>query len=436
MRNYLAILQNVLDNGRWKDDRTGTGTKSVFEDVFRHDMRTGFPLPTTKKLFLRGVFEELIGFLKNDRQMWCLLEKNVKIWDDWRLQQDTVQYRDYSFSQRLLALIERHPEVYRRTTSEDISVEEMEKIFDQHAIPKRHEVGILPKGTLNAPYGPGWRGFQTADGEVDQFAYAMELLEHNPDSRRILVSAWNPGWMPVETREVNLTNEEMWEYLQTQHPDLYAIFWPRLSEHGKTDDCQDFLASHGVPRTKVVKVSPQENVANGKPCLTPCHWAFEFYTEELDYDERMALLERNNPERHESLMTTLSYPEYCGDVDFALDVLEEYNIPKRFLDLKFHMRSVDTFLGLPFNIASYALLLQMVGAKFNMVPRMLVGDLTNVHIYRNHIEQVKLQLSREPRKLPTVQFTCYRENIEDYVWSDVVLQNYNPHEAIKGDISK
>ena len=341
MRNYLAILQNVLDNGRWKGDRTGTGTKSVFEDVFRHDMRTGFPLPTTKKLFLRGVFEELIGFLKNDRQMWCLLEKNVKIWDDWRLQQDTVQYRDYSFSQRLLALTERHPEVYRRTISEDISVEDMEKIFDQHAIPKRHEVGILPKGTLNAPYGPGWRGFQTADGEVDQFAYAMELLEHNPDSRRILVSAWNPGWMPVETRRVPLDYNERRELFADLEAAAYRTSEEILNSPGIDRDIdlgRIHMDAADIPTHKTVSVSPQDNVANGKPCLTPCHWAFEFYTEELTYDERMVLLERNHPEEYDNLVTTLSYPEYSGDFDFAMERLDEYNIPKRFLDLKWHQR--------------------------------------------------------------------------------------------------
>ena len=370
MKAYLEILQDVLDNGRERGDRTGTGTISIFDAKFKHDMREGFPLITTKRTFLRGVFWELMGFLNNDLHMQVLVDENVKIWDGFRTKEDADFVLPYSFGQRLQALMTKDGQFYRTLNPEDV-----EAHMDKLGIPRERKVDTVPAGSLNAPYGSGWRAFKSANGPVDQFAYALDLLRNNPESRRILVSAWNPGWMPDES------------------------------------------------------ITPQENIAEGNPCLTPCHWAFEFYTEEMTADERVRWLRKNNFEGWTRWNHQLGM-----DIDED-DLLDDIGAPTRYLSLKWHQRSCDMFLGIPFNIASYALLLMMVAEDVGMVPHMLVGDLTNVHVYSNHLPQVKEQLTREPHPLPQLSFKRKPERIEDYQWEDVLLENYEYHPAIKGDIA-
>lgn len=263
MRSYLDLLQDVLDNGVQKEDRTGTGTISVFGRQLRFDLSEGFPLVTTKKLHLRSIIHELLWFLSGDTNIRYLQENGVTIWDEWA---------------------------------------------DEN-------------GDLGQVYGSQWRTWPAPDGRrIDQISQVIEQIKSNPDSRRHLVSAWNVAKI-----------EEM--------------------------------------------------------ALPPCHYAFQFYV-----------------------------------ADGKLSCM-------------FTMRSVDTFLGLPFNIASYALLTHMVAEQCGLKPGELIWSGGDVHIYSNHIEQVKLQLTREPYPLPQLIIKRKPDSIFDYRYEDFEIVNYQCHPRIKAPIA-
>ena len=377
MKAYLEVIKEILGKGRERGDRTGTGTISIFDAQFRHDMREGFPLLTTKKMHLRGIFEELMAFLRGEEQLESLIDKKVTIWDPWRVSEDV-------FTPRLLENWERVAWMWKNLPEASAQWEmlpEQQKThewLDDHGIPRTVPKLVVKKGSLNAPYGSGWRAFKTGGVAVDQLAYALDLLHHNPESRRILISAWNPGWMPDES------------------------------------------------------ISPQENIIAGKPCLTPCHWAFEFYTEEMSEIGRWEYMKLTNPTLHKTLSSR--HGEY-DKLDNCGEILDSHQVPTRYLSLKWHQRSTDTMIGLPYNIASYALLLLMVAEEVGMVPYMLLGDLSNVHIYKNHLDQMRKQLEREPKSLPTVSFKRKPDAIEGYQWDDVVIEGYAPHPTITGNIA-
>ena len=283
-KEYHKLLQYILDNGKDKGDRTGTGTKSIFDYKIKFDMSEGFPLMTTKKIHTRSIIHELLWFLNGDTNTKYLNDNGVTIWDEWA---------------------------------------------DEN-------------GDLGPVYGNQWVKWSTMgkmgdyilhDGErsINQIQNAINTLKTNPDSRRIMVSAWNVG-------EID------------------------------------------------------------KMALPPCHWAFELYTEELTMQEK---------------------EEWCRHNTNHMDC------PMRRLHLKWHQRSVDTFLGLPFNIASYAFLLHMFAQQTNMVPGTLVGDLTNVHIYDNHIDYVKEQLDRAYSRYnePTLDVSNSKD-IFSYTYEDFEIVGY------------
>jgi thymidylate synthase len=341
MKQYLDILRDVVENGRHRGDRTGTGTTSIFDARFKHDMRDGFPLITTKRTFLRGVFWELMGFLNNDLHMQVLVDENVKIWDGFRLQEPADIKIENSFARRLLALSSELGDALPVT-----NMEGLEELMVKEGIPTHKIVDILPVGALNAPYGAGWRAFKTANGPVDQFSYALDLLRHNPESRRILVSAWNPGWMPEETRQVPLTFDERYALFAKDHPDAYEHCETLMSYpeyQGDLDAAIHQMDEANVPVYKTVKVTPQDNIANDKPCLTPCHWAFEFYTEEMTLEERWKSAELPLNAKHiEQARYELS--ELAGDggaehlQELEHKYLDDYYVPRRFLSMKWHQR--------------------------------------------------------------------------------------------------
>lgn len=447
MKAYLDLLRTVLTEGRHRGDRTGTGTTSIFDYKFVHDMREGYPLVTTKKVFARGMFKELRAIIRGELHLESLMDEGVKIWDDWRVTEDTVRVETLTEEQRWEWLRYNDPTAYHvhwvmgQPAFEDGQAEE---ILDGLKVPRTATHGKVTAGSLNAPYGPGWRAFQTANGPVDQFAYALDLLRNNPESRRILVSAWNPGWMPEETRQVELSYDERYALFEKMYPEKHEqcetlLGYPEYA--GDIDAAIHEMNEAGVPTHKTVKVSPQENVINGKPCLTPCHWAFEFYVEDLTVNERLDWLMEHNAEARATFQMRLDndelhYEEYIhAALDTAGGAFDNLGVPRQYLSLKWHQRSTDTFLGLPFNIASYAMLLEMVAAQLGMVPYKLIGDLSNVHVYDNHLEQVKLQLSREPKPLPQLRFKRVPERIEDFDWQDIEIVGYTSHEAIKGDIA-
>lgn len=263
MKQYLDLLQRVIDEGVIKGDRTGTGTKSVFGHQMRFDLSEGFPMLTTKKLHLKSIIHELLWFIKGDTNVRYLQENGVRIWNEWADEE----------------------------------------------------------GNLGPIYGAQWRHWLDAKGrEHDQLRDAIETIKTNSDSRRIIVSAWNVGEL-----------EEM----------------------------------H----------------------LPPCHLMYQFYVAEGK------------------------------------------------LSLQLYQRSADTFLGVPFNIASYALLLMMVAQVTGLKPGIFVHTLGDAHLYLNHLEQAKLQLSREPRLLPTMKINPEVKDIEDFTFEDFQLVGYDPHPHIKAEVS-
>ena len=263
MKQYLDLLQHIIDTGAFKDDRTGTGTKSVFGYQMRFDLQDGFPVLTTKKLHLRSIIYELLWFLKGETNVKYLHENKVTIWDEWA---------DES-------------------------------------------------GDLGPVYGKQWRSWQTADGRtIDQISELINMIQKNPDSRRLIVSAWNVG---------------------------------------------------DVDKMK----------------LPPCHVLFQFYV--------------NN-----------------GEISCQL-----------------YQRSADVFLGVPFNIASYALLLMMVAHVCKLKPRYFIHTFGDAHLYSNHIEQAKLQLSRTPKPLPIMKINREVDFIFDFQFDDFTLENYNPDPHIKAEVA-
>lgn len=263
MKQYLDLLRYVMDNGVMKSDRTGTGTKSVFGYQMRFDLSDGFPLLTTKKLHLKSIIYELLWFLKGDTNVKYLQDNGVRIWNEW----------------------------------------------------------ADADGNLGPIYGKQWRAWRDYNGgTIDQLSEAVEMIRTNPDSRRIIISAWNVADLP-EMR------------------------------------------------------------------LPPCHAFYQFYVA----DGR--------------------------------------------LSLQLYQRSADIFLGVPFNIASYALLLMMVAQVTGLEAGDFVHTLGDAHIYTNHFEQVREQLSREPRPLPTMRINPEVKSLFDFKYEDFTLENYNPHPHIKGVVA-
>jgi thymidylate synthase len=361
---YQSLLNDILSNGKTKSDRTGTGTTSVFGRQIRHKMSEGFPLLTTKKMHWNSVVTELLWFLRGDTNIKFLLDYDCHIWDG-------DAYKNY---------------LKNSSTSLDgmfLSKEE----FIYHV--KNNKEWGEKWGDLGPIYGKQWRKWKYQENEwydghthypeistsIDQISNLVQQLKTNPDSRRLIVSAWNVAEL-------------------------------------------------------------------GQMILPPCHYGFQVYTRELNAIERMEYYGKHYMKETE----TKSFDELL-QVDY-----DEYNVPKRAISLMWNQRSVDTFLGLPFNIASYALLLEIFAREVNMVPENLIGNLGDVHLYSNHIEQAKEQISREPYDLPSVQITernwylheavkehlgekTFNEKIMSYRPECFELLNYQSHPKIKAPLS-
>jgi thymidylate synthase len=353
---YQELLQDILDNGVVKTDRTGTGTLSVFGRQIRHRMSQGFPLLTTKKMAWKTMVTELIWFLSGSTNIKYLVMNGCNIWNG-------DAYKNYT---KLFTKDFHGP----RYTQEQFI--ELIKTNDEFA---------NDFGDLGPIYGAQWREWHTktlikttlkdpitgndtyVEGNkwIDQIENLINELKTNPDSRRLMVNAWNVGEL-----------------------------------------------EHMV--------------------LPPCHYGFQVYTRELTGEERWDLLKKKVGEEKFQLMVDDIVP-FGGGLS---EELQAYNIPKRAISLMWNQRSVDTFLGLPFNIASYGLLLTMIGDEMNMVPEELIGNLGDVHLYKNHIEQAKEQIKREPFDLPTVHV---RDGIFSFGEQDVILEDYISHPPIKAPLS-
>ncbi|MEP2936759.1 MAG: thymidylate synthase [Gilvibacter sp.] len=273
MKQYHDLVKHVLTSGTQKGDRTGTGTKSVFGYQMRFDLADGFPMVTTKKLHLKSIIYELLWFLKGDTNVAYLQENGVRIWNEW----------------------------------------------------------ADANGNLGPVYGHQWRNWN--GDEIDQIKEVIKMLKTNPNSRRMMVSAWNPSVLPD------------------------------------------------------TGVSFDENVANGKAALPPCHAFFQFYVADGK------------------------------------------------LSCQLYQRSADIFLGVPFNIASYALFTMMIAQVCGYAPGEFIHTFGDAHIYDNHMEQLELQLSRTPRPLPTMKINPEVKDIFDFEFEDFTLLNYDPHPHIKGVVA-
>ena len=342
-KQYQDLLQTILDYGVEKKDRTGTGTKSIFGYTIRHNMSEGFPVLTTKKMAWKTMVTELLWFLRGDTNIKFLVDNGCHIWDG---------------------------DAYKRYFNEIASNKNMNfevPLSKEEFISKIKTDDEFAKkwGELGPVYGKQWRKWDAHNKydidptPVDQITNLINDLKTNPDSRRLMVSAWNVGEL-----------DQM--------------------------------------------------------VLPPCHYSFQVYTRELSMEERKNLYFKLNPE----------FRLVHENMDEQMD---KHNIPTRAISLMWNQRSVDTFLGLPFNIASYGLLLTILAKEVKMVPDQLIGNLGDTHLYLNHLEQAKEQITREPFELPTLnQFPTYegsRPSIESYVVSDFTLKDYQSHETIKAPLS-
>jgi len=358
-KSYQALLQDILDNGVVKSDRTGTGTISVFGRQIKHKMSEGFPLLTTKKVHWNSIVAELLWFLRGDTNIKFLLDYDCHIWDG-------DAYKNYS---KLLTDDFHGP---RYTKEQFIQLIKTNKEFAKDF------------GDLGPIYGKQWRqwqGWMDMDGNekgslwYDQILEVVHSLKTNPDSRRLMVSAWNVA-------ELN------------------------------------------------------------QMVLPPCHYGFQLYTRELSIEERLDLASK----------TYKVFDPFDFHVGDHKEIDELYPVPKRALSLMWNQRSVDTFLGLPFNIASYGLLLEIIAREVDMIPDELIGNLGDVHLYSNHIEQAKEQISRAPYGLPTIEITernwyqhqLVKERLGPKTFSDKILsyrpdcfelKDYVSHPKIKAPLS-
>jgi thymidylate synthase len=383
---YTDLLQDILDNGVTKQDRTGTGTISVFGRQIRHNMKDGFPLLTTKKMAWKSIVTELLWFLRGDTNIKYLVDKGCHIWDGDAYKNYSTYIIEEWNSGAINELFEDNLIIEESNGSKDISYR---KLTQEEFINKiKTDNEFAEKwGELGPIYGKQWRSWtyltreqkEDIDGidegicgvdmfdsyryyrTIDQIANLISELKTNPDSRRLMVNAWNVGEL-----------DQM--------------------------------------------------------VLPPCHYGFQVYTRELSEKERLQILLPNVTEQADGLMA------------FGLELLmkkaDEQNIPTRAISLMWNQRSVDTFLGLPFNIASYGLLLEIIAKEVNMVPDELIGNLGDVHLYSNHIEQAKEQIGREPFELPILEIHSSKiDDIAHHEITDFEIKNYQSHPAIKAPLS-
>ena len=338
---YQDLLQAILDFGVEKKDRTTTGTKSIFGYTIHHNMSWGFPLLTTKKVAFKTMATELMWFLMGDTNIKYLIDNNCHIWDG---------------------------DAYKRYKDSRVGVGEplpMDEFIEQI---KTNNAFAEVWGDLGPIYGAQWRAWESNDlagGTIDQIKHLIHQLKNNPDSRRLMVSAWNV-------------------------------------------DALEYMV------------------------LPPCHYGFQVYTRELSHDERINLCLQLKPES-----------KFASQVETNEILMNDWNIPTRAISLLWNQRSVDVFLGLPFNIASYGLLLEMIAREVNMVPEHLIGHLGDTHLYSNHIEQAKEQISRESKDLlPTLKMSsghnfraALKGKADEIDLNDFILLGYDPHPAIKAPLS-
>jgi thymidylate synthase len=345
-KKYQELLQDILENGVEKQDRTGIGTISVFGRQIRHKMSEGFPLLTTKKMPFKSIVTELLWFLNGDTNIKYLVDNGCNIWNG-----DAYKRYHNTWDMDTWGVLE------------PLSIEQfVEKI-------KTNDKFASEWGELGPIYGRQWRNWNAIfDGGIDQIQTLINELKTNPDSRRLMVNAWNPADLP-------------------------------------------------------------------KQVLPPCHYGFQVYTRELSHDERFEIYKNSN-------IGGRALQNHITAINFKQFHFDETNIPTRAISLMFNMRSNDVPLGLPFNIASYGLLLEIIAKEVNMLPDELIGNLGDAHIYKNQVDGIKEQLTREPYPLPklvisnNVNFSgAIDEFLNSCSISDFKIEGYQSHPPIKMPLS-
>ncbi len=372
-KKYQQLLSDIIEFGVEKKDRTGTGTISEFGHQIRHKMSEGFPLLTTKKMHWNSIVTELLWFLRGDTNIKFLLDYDCHIWDG-------DAYKNYCKWWNEVESDAKQHELYK-----DSVLPTKEQFI--HNI-KTDKEFAKKWGELGPIYGKQWRNWKQTDWNktdidveyIDQIQNLISELKTNPDSRRLMVSAWNVGEL-----------DQM--------------------------------------------------------VLPPCHYGFQVYTRELSDDEQRARCHPSTPNSWDDLK---EFAKLTGNN--VEDAAKAANIPTRAISLMWNQRSVDTFLGLPFNIASYGLLLEIIAKEVNMIPDELIGNLGDVHLYSNHIEQAKEQISRTPFQLPSVRITernwyqhqLVKERLGEKTFSEKIMSyrpdcfeliGYESHPTIKAPLS-
>jgi len=313
LKQYLDLCEHVLHNGLYKEDRTGTGTISTFGYQMRFDLQKGFPLLTTKRTLFRLIASELLWFIKGDTNIKYLLQHNNNIWNEWAFKK-WVESDEYDGPDMTdFGLRSLKDEAFAQSYNEQMALFK-EKVLNDDEFARKY-------GDLGNVYGKQWRAWKTSQGEtIDQLKEVIETIKTNPDSRRLIVSGWNPEDVP-------------------------------------------------------------------SMALPPCHTLFQFYVQEGK------------------------------------------------LSCQLYQRSADVFLGVPFNIASYALLTHLIAHECGLEVGEFIHTFGDAHIYSNHVEQVKLQLSREPKQLPELKLNSDKKSVFDFEMEDISIEGYDPHPLIKAPIA-
>lgn len=382
---YMEQMNNILENGQRRGDRTGTGVISLPDLEYRHDLRESYPLPSARYFNYTQPITEIIWMMSGSSNIQFLKDNGCPFWNGFAVKGDKVAPTDLNRVDRLKLLSIKRGVPYGVTlqifANEPVAAIDIE--LDKQEIPNTQDMVIAKNGDLGPVYGVQWRYWPNQDGTTfDQLTYALETLRKDPDSRRVVVDCWNPSYLP--------------------NP----------------------------------KKSPAENVVDGKMALTPCHFAFGFYTWELSSKERYALLPALNQGELSDVVNAPGNPDDNWEKLYA-----RYNVPKYYLDIKFIMRSNDWILGQPANMNMYSAMLMMFAKELNMVPRYVKYTGWDSHIYTNHLEGVA-ELNRRwntgDYKYSTVSMNpltkplgLFEYRTKGFILSD----NYKPGEVIKFPIA-
>jgi thymidylate synthase len=404
-KQYTALLQDILDNGVTKQDRTGTGTISVFGRQIRHKMSEGFPLLTTKKVHFKSVVTELLWFLRGDTNIKFLVDNNCHIWDG-------DAYKNYCKKVIRDKDIVHYLKSYSRDTNgvptiEPYSKEEfIERIKNDDEFAKKW-------GDLGPVYGKQWRGWGVPRMESKGFDFD---------------AAWEKSqkiWKSSNGMECGPSFETFCMSLLRSKEMGVAYGY-----HTQTDQIQNLINDIKTnPDSRRLMVNAWNVSDLPHQVLPPCHYGFQVYTRELSLEERREIFIKQINGLHFQIFSLEGEEGIHREYD-------KQNVPRRAISLMWNQRSVDTGLGLSFNIASYSLLLMMIAKQVNMVPYEVIGNLGDVHLYLNHIEPIKEQLTRESYPLPTVKISDRVVNdISEYTLDDIILENYQSHPTIKMPLS-